>query len=220
MAAEEHLHATDRNGRHVETSERTALLAEIRDHSRCHGDAPMAVPVVHVILMNSTGAIRLVQRGDKPENPFMWDKAVGGHVVWDDPALPREAFDANALKEMAEEVGIQDVTLATDSFQFRQYLLSGSLDFQAQALIHLIDLDPWQGGISRVRQGEPWLKRHYVATYAGVFDGPFVFVDGEAQAERTISKHELMMDVQEHPWLYADGVRIFMQRYYHLLRVS
>ncbi|MBF0463215.1 MAG: hypothetical protein HQL87_17760 [Magnetococcales bacterium] len=219
MGNEEYLHATDCGGRYVKTAERTALLAEIRDHSRRHGDAPMAVPVVHLILMNSTGAIRLVQRGDKPENPFMWDKAVGGHVVWADSTLPRAAFDANMRKEMTEEVGIQEVILAADAFQFRQHLLSGSLDFQTQALIHLIDLDPWQGGISRVRQGEPWLKRHHVATYVGVFDGPFVFMDGEAQAERTISKRELMMDIQEHPWLYADGVRIFMQRYYHLLRV-
>ena len=219
MADEEYLHATDCGGRYVKTSERAALLAEIRAHSRLHGDAPMAVPVVHIILMNSAGDIRLVQRGDKQENPFMWDKAVGGHVVWDDQSLPREAFDANARKEMAEEIGVQDVVIAADSFLFRQHLVASTLDFQTQALIHLIDLDHWQGGISRVRQGEPWLKRHYVATYTGVFDGPFVFVDGESQAERTISKRELMMDVQEHPWLYADGVRIFMQRYYHILRV-
>lgn len=215
----EFLHATDRDGRYVKTAERVTLLAEIRDHSRRHGDAPLAVPVAHVILMNSRGDIRLVQRGDKPENPFMWDKAVGGHVVWDDPALPRKAFDDNARKEMAEEVGITQTLLARDPFEFRQHLLSQQVDFQHQALIHLIDLDPWQGGVSRVKNGEPWLKRHYVATYFGIFDGPFQFVDGEAQAERTISKRDLMMDIQEHPWIYADGVRIFMQRYYHLLRL-
>lgn len=215
----EMLHATDRHGRYVKTAERTALLAEIRDFSRTYGDAPLAVPVSHIILMNSAGEIRLVQRGDKPENPFMWDKAVGGHVVWDDPSLPREAFDANALKEMAEEVGIQDAILARDPFHYRELLSSETLDFQRQALIHLIDLDPWQGGVSRVRNGEPWLKRHYVATYVGVFDGSFMFMDGEAQGERTISKRDLMMDIQEHPWIYADGVRIFMQRYYHLLRI-
>jgi hypothetical protein len=220
MSTVEYLHATDRHGHYVKTAERTALLAELRDYSRRHGDAPLAVPVVHVILMNSAGLLRLVQRGDKPENPFMWDKAVGGHVVWDDPRLPREAFDANLRKEVAEEVGIQDLLLATDIFQFRQQLLSGTLNFQAQALLRLIDLDPWQAGISRVRQGEPWLKRQYVATYVGIFDGPFVFMDGEAQAERTISKRDLMMDVLEQPWLYADGVRTFMQRYYHLLRVT
>ncbi|MBF0161122.1 MAG: NUDIX domain-containing protein [Magnetococcales bacterium] len=218
MICTELLHATDRQGRYVKTAERTALLAEICAHSRRHGDAPLAVPVVHILLMNSDGAIRLVQRGDKPENPFMWDKAVGGHVVWDDPALPRAAFDANARKEMAEEVGIQQVILAADAFQFRHHLRSGLLDYQSQALIHLIDVDPWQGSLSRTRQGEPWLKRHYVATYAGIFDGPFLFMDGEAQAERTLSKRDLMMDIQESPWLYADGVRIFMQRYYHLLR--
>ncbi|MBF0185064.1 MAG: NUDIX domain-containing protein [Magnetococcales bacterium] len=220
MASLEYLHATDRNGCHVKTAERKALLAEMRDYSRRYGDAPWAVPVVHVILLDSSGMIRLVQRGDKEENPFMWDKAVGGHVVWEDPALPREAFVANLRKEVAEEVGIEDLLLVADGFAFRQQLLSGCLDLQKTALLQLIDVDPWQAGISRVRQGEPWLKRQYVATYFGIHDGPFRFLDGEAQAERRISKRDLMMDVLEQPWLYADGVRIFMQRYYHLLRLG
>ncbi|WP_130471791.1 hypothetical protein [Candidatus Magnetaquicoccus inordinatus] len=220
MSTSEYLHATDRNARYVKSAERTALLAEIRDHSRHHGDAHLAVPVVHVILMHSNGDLRMVQRGDKPENPFMWDKAVGGHVVWDDPTLPRAAFDANLRKEMAEEIGVDNLLLASDPFHYRQLLAAGSVDLQHQALLYLLDLDPWQAALCRVRNGEPWLKRQYVATYFGLFDGPFRFIDGEAQAERRISKGDLLIDVLERPWLYADGVRVFMQRYYHLLRVG
>ncbi|MBF0628204.1 MAG: hypothetical protein HQL91_08275 [Magnetococcales bacterium] len=214
----EWLHATDRQGRFVKTAERVALLAEIRDHSRRHGDAPLAVPVVHIILLTSAGLIRLVQRGDKPENPFMWDKAVGGHVVTENTALTRADFDDNARKEMAEEIGVTEVVIAADGLEYHRLIQSGVHDLQRCAIIRMIDHDPWQGSLSRVRDGEPWLKRHNVVVYAGMFDGPFRFMDGEALDHRLISRAEMMDDLLANPWNYADGARIFMQKYYHLLR--
>ncbi|MBF0125689.1 MAG: NUDIX domain-containing protein [Magnetococcales bacterium] len=214
----EWLHATDCHGAFVKTGERTALLAEMREHYHLHGEAPFAVPVVHVILLTSSGQIRLVQRGDKPENPFLWDKTVGGHVVSDHPHLTRQAFDDNARKEMAEEIGVENVTIATDDLHYHLLSRSKTLDLQTGALIRMIDHDPWQGAISRVRAGEPWLKRHNVVVYAGIFDGPMRFVDREALDHRLVDRHALMAELQESPWKYADGARIFMQRYYHLLR--
>ncbi|MBF0191197.1 MAG: NUDIX domain-containing protein [Magnetococcales bacterium] len=214
----EWLHATDRQGRFVKTEERTALLAEIRAHSRRHGDANLAVPVVHIILLTTSGLIRLVQRGDKPENPFMWDKSVGGHVVTDNPALTRQDFDDNARKEIQEEIGVEEVLIANDGLDYHRLVQSGAHDLHTRAIIRMIDHDPWQGSLSRVRGGEPWLKRHNVVVYVGVFDGPFRFVDGEALDHRLISRAELMDDLLANPWNYADGARIFMQKYYHLLR--
>ncbi|MBF0271879.1 MAG: NUDIX domain-containing protein [Magnetococcales bacterium] len=214
----EWLHATDRQGRFVKTEERTTLLAEIREHSRRHGDANLAVPVVHIILLTSSGLIRMVQRGDKPENPFMWDKSVGGHVVTDNPALTRQDFDDNARKEMQEEIGVEEVLIANDGLDYHRLVQSGAHDPHTRAIIRMIDHDPWQGSLSRVRGGEPWLKRHNVVVYVGVFDGPFRFVDGEALDHRLISRAELMDDLLANPWNYADGARIFMQKYYHLLR--
>ncbi|MBF0294580.1 MAG: NUDIX domain-containing protein [Magnetococcales bacterium] len=212
------LHATDSHGHYVKTGERVALLREIRDHSLRHGDAPLAVPVVHIILLTSTGKIHLVQRGDKPENPFMWDKAVGGHVVAENPHLTREDFDANARKEMAEEIGVEQVVIANDDLHYHRLLQSNPLDTSTAAVIRMIDYDPWQGAISRVRGGEPWLKRHNVAVYAGVYDGPMRFVDQEARDHRLVNRQDLLADLMTNPWNYADGARIFMQRYYHLLR--
>ncbi|MBF0614332.1 MAG: hypothetical protein G8237_11245 [Magnetococcales bacterium] len=214
----EWLHATDRQGRFVKTEERVALLAEIRDHSRRHGDAHLAVPVVHIILLTTSGMIRLVQRGDKPENPFMWDKAVGGHVVCPQTELTRQVFDDNARKEMHEEIGIEQIIIANDGLDYQRQLHSGQYDPNQWAVIRPIDYDPWQGSLSRVRQGEPWLKRHNVMVYVGVFDGPFRFLDGEALNHRLITRAELMDELLANPWNYADGARIFMQKYYHLLR--
>ncbi|MBF0369841.1 MAG: NUDIX domain-containing protein [Magnetococcales bacterium] len=213
----EKLHATDPNGHYIKTEERGILLREMQDHAKKHGDAHLAVPVVHIILTTSDGLVRLVQRGDKPENPFMWDKAVGGHVVTDDTSLSRQAFDDNAKKEIAEEIGITQITIAEDALHYQRLRHSGGFDFQREALLRLIDYDPWQGAVARVRGGEPWLKRSNTMTYAGIFDGPFRFMDGEAIAERTMAKGELLMEIRQTPWKYADGARVFMERYFHLI---
>ena len=127
------LHATDRQGKYVKTEERSVLFTEIRNYSRLHGDANLAVPVIHVILLTSDGKIRLVQRGDKQENPFMWDKAVGGHVVTADCSLPRSVFDDNARKETMEEIGIADITIAEDDLHYHNLLHSSTHNPQKQA---------------------------------------------------------------------------------------
>ncbi|MBF0192909.1 MAG: NUDIX domain-containing protein [Magnetococcales bacterium] len=211
------LHATNSKGKYVKTMERSKLFKEIRNHSRKHGDANLAVPVIHVLLTTSNKKIRLVQRGDKPENPFMWDKAVGGHVVTDKKSLPRSAFDENAKKEMEEEIGISNVVIADDDMHYHKLLNSDKFEPKKQALIRMISHDYWQGTIAKVKDGEPWLKRSNVVVYAGVFDGPFKFMDGEAINQRTISRHKLMAEITQKPWLYADGARVFMQRYYYFL---
>jgi hypothetical protein len=211
------LHATNSHGKFVKTEERSKLFKEIRNHSRKNGDAHLAVPVIHVLLTTSDGKIRLVQRGDKPENPFMWDKAVGGHVVTDDKSLPRSAFDENARKEMVEEVGINNVIIADDDMHYHKLLRSAKFNPKKQALIRMIAHDYWQGTMAKVKSGEPWLKRSNVIVYAGVFDGPFRFMDGEAINQRTMSRHKLMADIKQNPWLYADGARVFMQRYFYFL---
>lgn len=213
----EQLHATDRHGAYLKTGLRPDLFREIRDQARQHGEAPFAVPVIHVILLTSGGLIRLVQRGDKLENPFLWDKAVGGHVVTSDRSLPRKAFDNNVRKEMGEEIGVENVRIAQDALDYHHLLRSGDCDLHQQAVIRMIDYDPWQGALARVRDGESWLKRSNVVVYAGVFDGPFRFVDGEAIDHRAVARAVLMHDLWENPWPYADGTRVFMERYYHLL---
>ncbi|MBF0124713.1 MAG: NUDIX domain-containing protein [Magnetococcales bacterium] len=212
------LFATDAKGRVIKSAERVALLQEMRDHLERCGEVPFAVPAVHVMLVTSTGRLRLVQRGDKPENPFRWDKTVGGHVNSTDPSLPRSVFDLNARREMAEEVGIDQVILAEDAIQYQRLLHAQQLDFNQQALIRLIDHDPWQASLRYDRQGKTWLKRGNIAVYAGVYDGPLRFVDGEAQASRDIAATELWEALRTTPWHYTDDMRVLLERYYFLLQ--
>jgi hypothetical protein len=113
---------------------------------------------------------------------------------------------------------INNVIIADDDMHYHKLLSSAKFKPKKQALIRMIAHDYWQGTIAKVKSGEPWLKRSNVVVYAGVFDGPFKFLDGEAINQRTMSRHKLMTDITENPWLYADGARVFMQRYYFFLK--
>lgn len=218
MSADERLHATDQAGHYVKTEARKPLLAEIKAHAQKNGDAHLAVPVVHLILLNSDGLIRLVKRGDKPENPYLWDKSVGGHVVCDNPNLPIKSFTESLIREMAEEVGIQSVEVASDRLIFERYKRSEQIDFNQTALVHLLDYDPWMGSVCRNKEGLSWVRRGNTAIYVGLFDGPFEFMDGEAIDHRLVSRDQLCQEVHDTPWLFADSMRILLRRYYHFLK--
>ncbi|MBF0159419.1 MAG: hypothetical protein HQL58_07825 [Magnetococcales bacterium] len=214
------LFATDASGRVIKSAERVTLLQEMRDYLEQHGDVPFAVPAVHVMLATRAGLLRLVQRGNKPENPFRWDKTVGGHVNSDDPSLPRSVFDLNACREIAEEIGVEQVVIAEDAIHYQRLLQSGTIDWQQQMLIRLIDHDPWQASLRYDRDGRTWLKRGHIAVYAGIYDGPLTFRDGEAQDSCEMAATELWQAIRTTPWLYTDDLRVMLERYYFLLQVG
>jgi hypothetical protein len=81
----------------------------------------------------------------------------------------------------------------------------------------MIDHDPWHGSKAMVKTGKPWRKRSNVVVYAGLYDGEFKFMDGEAVDHRSVDRGELLADIKKNPSLYADGARIFMERYYHII---
>jgi isopentenyldiphosphate isomerase len=215
---EEPLHATDAQGQYLRTDKCLFLMAEMKAISRTDGDAPFAVFVVHGMLFISTGKFRLVQRANKPENPHMWDKTVGGHVVSTDPSLPRQAFDTAIRQELSEELGVEDVIIASDPFAFDRMLRAEPDLVEQRAVIRLIDYEPWMPSLRRVAGGEPWLKRHNVCVYAGIYDGPFQFVDGEAEDQMTMDREQLRMELADQPWRYTDDLRWLMARYFALFR--
>ncbi len=87
------LNAFDAKGNIIKVEERKCLLDEIQENSYRTGDAHLAVEAIYLILFNSAGELLIVQRGDKPENPWLWDKTVGGHVK------AGETFDATLYRE-------------------------------------------------------------------------------------------------------------------------
>ncbi|MCX7847036.1 MAG: NUDIX domain-containing protein [bacterium] len=72
----------------------------------CHRNPALLHRVVHVLVLNSSGALYLQKRSPtKDVQPGKWDTSVGGHVNL------RESLDAAAQRELAEELGIHNVPL-------------------------------------------------------------------------------------------------------------
>jgi 8-oxo-dGTP pyrophosphatase MutT (NUDIX family) len=191
------------SGAPVKTAPRDALLREIQQHSLREGDAPWSVRVVQLILFNSAGEIYVVRRGDKPENPNRLDKTVGGHVT------AGETFSSALCREVQEEIGV-DVVLC-DHIGFRTALRE--VDTTRLAVVRPVDYHPWMRSVRATNSGPSWIKRHNVVFYAGRYDGPVEFVDGEAIGMQLVSPAKLLSNIDANSSLYTDDLRVLLERY-------
>lgn len=74
--------------------------------SACHGDPSLVHRVAHVLVFNSAGELLLQKRSrHKDIQPGKWDTSVGGHLD------PGEDYRSAAVREMAEELGIEGAPL-------------------------------------------------------------------------------------------------------------
>jgi len=72
----------------------------------CHGDPSLIHRVAHVLVLNRHGELLLQKRSLRKDiQPGKWDTSVGGHLD------PGEDYQAAAVREMGEELGVHDVPL-------------------------------------------------------------------------------------------------------------
>ena len=199
----ERVHAFDREGNVVRSRERIQLNREIRQHSKQHGDAHIALECIYLMLVNAAGALYIVQRAAKSENPWLWDKTVGGGVLAGDTA------DQTLEREAAEELGITAVLVSPAAYAQRVV----ESDLQTQAIVRQIGFDPWFRSERIAPDGERWIKRHRVTLYAGRYDGPVRFADGEANAVRLMTLEELRSDLALRPAEFTADLRAIVERF-------
>jgi 8-oxo-dGTP pyrophosphatase MutT (NUDIX family) len=200
---DELLHAYNQWGRIVKTQERSSLLQEIRDYSYKHGDANLAVETIYLVLSNSNGELYVVRRGDKPENPNRFDKTVGGHVHVGETAF------STLYREAREEIGVQ--VILVDLFGYPQ--AAYAIDTTQFALVRPLDYHPWMKSIRYVKDGAPWVKRHKVTIFAGRYDGPVQFIDGEATDMQLIPKNELLDRIKKSPDQFTYDLEVLLKNY-------
>jgi len=197
------LHAYDQRGQLIKTQDREALLKEIRDFSYKHGDAHLAVETIYLVLSNLKGELYIVKRGDKPENPNRYDKTVGGHVYVGETAF------STLYRETREEIGVQ--VILTDLLEYPQVVQAH--DTHQFAVVRPIDYNPWMKSIRHVKDGEPWVKRHKVTIFAGIYSGPVRFVDGEAIGMQLIPKGELLERIKQSPDQFTYDLEMLVRNY-------
>lgn len=202
-ARPEWLNAFAPNGKLVIVEERKRLIARIREQSTRDGDANLAVQSIYVMLCNSDGQLYIVQRSDKEENPFLWDKSVGGHVS------SGETYSAALCREVEEEIGVR--VILTD---FERYPVDVErFDTKRFAVVRPIDFAPWLRSLRAVREGTPWVKRHRSMIYAGRFNGTVAFKDGEAMKCRLMHRQDLEAAIREEPEKFTYDLPAILERY-------
>ena len=199
----ERVNAFDHDGNVVRSGERIQLNQEIRRHSKQHGDAHIALECVYLMLVNGAGALYIVQRAAKSENPWLWDKTVGGGVRAGDTA------DQTLVREAAEELGIIAVLVSGAAYARRV----AEADLQTHAIVRQIGFDPWFRSERVAPDGERWVKRHRVTLYAGRYDGPVRFADGEANAMRLMTLEELRSAFSSRPAEFTLDLRAIVERF-------
>jgi 8-oxo-dGTP pyrophosphatase MutT (NUDIX family) len=200
---DELLHAYNQWGRIVKTQERSSLLQEIRDYSYKHGDANLAVETIYLVLSNSNGELYVVRRGDKQENPNRFDKTVGGHVHVGETAF------STLYREAREEIGVQ--VILVDLFGYPQ--AAYAIDTTQFAVVRPINYHPWMKSIRYVKDGEPWVKRHKVTIFAGRYDGPVQFIDGEAVDLQLIHRDKLPDRIKKSPDQFTYDLEVLLRNY-------
>ena len=199
----ERVYAFDRDGNVVGAGERIQLNHEIRRYSEQHGDAHSALECIYLMLANAAGAFYIVQRAAKSENPWLWDKTVGGGVLAGDTA------DQTLVREAAEELGITVVLASADAYEE----LVAEANLQTHAIVRRIGFDPWFRSERVAPDGERWVKRHRVTLYAGRYDGPVRFADGEANAMGLMTLEELRSAFAARPADFTSDLRAIVERF-------
>lgn len=197
----------DQLGRLHEVMPENQALREIREYSLVHGDAPFAVPVVHLILCDREGRLRLVRRGDTKENPRLIDKTVGGHL--DQGETPAQTIE----RETKEEQGVELVVIEPDEYDD----MLCTFDVRHVAVARQVSKIAWFKSVRKMANGESFIKRVIAHNFVGVYDGAFRPDNDEALEERRFSFYELNAEFKNNPDLFTEDIKILVPRLMQVL---
>ncbi|MDP4146308.1 MAG: NUDIX domain-containing protein [Bacillota bacterium] len=193
----------DKAGNRVSTCERGSITEEIKKYSLKYGEANYALPVVHLMLANTKGQLYIVKRGAKDENPFLFDKTVGGHVT------AGESFDESLKREALEEISVDIIISDIVNYPY----VKRDVDLNKQAVVRPIDFQFWSKSIRMTSKGDSFIKRDRVLTYFGVYDGGLNFGDGEAVGYINISINDLKEEFKRHSSEYTEDLKSIIDKY-------
>ena len=137
--------------------------------------------IFRVIIRHSKGQLFLQKRGKEQDTwPNRWDQSVGGHVD------EGEDYDSAALREMGEELGINDISLNK--------------------------LDKWY---QEENMGGTILKRFNVL-YGANYDGEIILAKGEISGGEWFDINKIKKWMEENPDNFTPGCIDTFERYWKL----
>ena len=204
----EELDVFDLEGNFLGSQERKQFYSEIKEEFKTKGKISRQVKTIRLMLMNSSGRIYLQKRSKlKNENPGLYDKTVGGHVIKGD------SYTLTVIKECAEELGFPASILSNEEFDKAKLVTN----------LEIIDIFKQIDELSvfestRIdRQGNKFIQPYLTTIYVGYYDGAIRFVDGESSGIEVFSLDELKQELHDHPEKFTQDIHFMIDKYEEFL---
>ena len=169
------------------------------------GKPSRAVESVGLLLFNKDGEIILQKRsGVKNHNPYLIDKAIGGHITYGDSPF------YTLMVETVQELRVPSIVLRNDDdFQKTCKLLNIFID--SIAIVKELDSGIWNLG--RVIDKKEYKMACNVHLYIGVYGGSTRPSDNEASGTLYYSLEDLEKEMAEQPDNFTYDLHFYLKKY-------
>ncbi len=203
------LEVYDLNGRLLKTEKREKFYSESKEEFNKKGRISRQVKTVRLILINSKGRIYLQKRSKlKDENPGLYDKTVGGHV------LKGSTWDMAVVKECAEELGFPASILSPKEFDKSVH----NTDLTVVGIFKKVDYISNFKSVRITRSGESFIQPYMTAIYIGYYDGAIRFIDGESSGVEVFSLKDLKGEIKKNPDKFTEDLKFMIKKYTTFLK--
>jgi isopentenyldiphosphate isomerase len=195
-------------GEFLGAQDRDEFYSEMRQEFLETGSVTKKVKTIKVFLLTTEGRIYLQKRSKtKKENPGLYDKTVGGHVVSGD------SFALTVVKECAEELGFPATILEDEDFS----RAIKSVDLQILGVLKKIDHIANSPSVRMKADNTTFPQMYIDDVYLGYYDGAIRFSDGESSGIETFSLLELECDIAKNPDKFTEDLKGMVLKYKDLL---
>lgn len=203
------LEVYDLRGKFLRTQERKAFYKEIKEEFKRTGEITKQVKSVRILLMNSDGRIYIQKRSEKKkENPELYDKTVGGHVLAGYP------YDVTLTKECSEELGFAATVVPIKDFM----KVARSIDLRVVGIFRKVEFMQNFLSIRVTQERDEFIQPYKSTFYIGYYDGPIHFLDGEAMGIEVFTLERLMSEMKNHPYSFTEDLKYMVKKYKRFLK--
>lgn len=169
------------------------------------GKPSRAVEVIALLLFNKRGEIILQKRsGAKNHNPYLIDKAIGGHIKHGDSPL------YTLMVETVQELRVPSIVLRNDDDFKKTYKL---LDTYIDSIAVVKELDHGTWNLGRIIDKKNYNIAYNVHLYIGVYSGSTRPSDSEASGILYYNLENLKKEIEEQPDNFTDDLQLFLKNY-------
>ena len=206
---EDRVEVYDLDGNSLGLQDRKKFYLEIKKEFNKSGKISKKIKAIRLLLMNSKGRVYLQKRSKlKEENPYLFDKTIGGHVNKD------ETYDITTIRECAEELGFPVAIVSGQ--EFNKAIIATNISIVG--IIKKVDFIPNFQSIRISKKGGKFIQPFMTSIYIGYYDGAIRFIDGESSGIEVFSLEELKSEIQRNPDKFTEDLKFMIKKYRKYLK--